>query len=239
MAETSDSPNLPAYVTAGLYLLPEMMFNTLEDNKFVYNFGIEAAFYKGAVSIRTGAGLSISRGITKNEVAYNDFLGTYNKLDSITFMYNEQEHDFTPEMHTSQEKVWDSLSRYDSTEIVKRYSYLQVPFVIGFDFWKKGRLSAGVRVGTIMSVLLQSKQLTGPYDPGENRVTGIKSFTPDQVSINWMALGGICASYRLKENLFLEVEPQLRYYYQSIYEKSENLQKPWSVGIRAGISFKF
>jgi hypothetical protein len=139
----------------------------------------------------------------------------------------------------SEERVWDDESAYDSLDIVKRYTYLQFPLAIGFDFWQQGRLSVGVRVGTIMSVLLTSKQLTGEYDPGENQLVGVDALTPDRVSINWQATGGISASAILSKRLLFELEPQAKYYYGSIYEDSGNVQKPWSIGLKAAILYKF
>lgn len=227
------------YFTAGPYYQPEWMFNTVEGGKFVNNFGFEGIFYRGPVSIRTGVGISISKGITENAVEYNNYLGAYNKLDSVTFVFNESSHDFLPKFYLSEEKVWDSISKLDSTRVVKRYTYLQVPFVLGFDFWQKGRFTVGVRVGNIMSILLNTQQLSGAYNPGENRVIGIDRITPDRVSINWQAIGGLNASARLTRSIFFEVEPQAKYYYQSIYEKSGITRKPWSVGVRTAVIYKF
>jgi hypothetical protein len=242
--ESKDIPGqghagMTPYFTAGVYYLPEWMFNTVENTKFLSNFGFDATFYRGPVSIRTGAGISVSKGITKNAVEYNDYLGTYNKLDSITFVFNEAEHDFMPNLFMSSQKVWDSIQKYDSADVIKRYTYLQVPLVLGFDFWERGSFSAGVRIGTIMSVLLNSKQLSGEYDPGENQVLGINRISPGQVKINWQAVGGINASAKLTEDIFIEVEPQVKYYYRSIYEKSDMTDKPWSVGVRTTVIYKF
>jgi hypothetical protein len=230
--------SLPAYA-AGVYYLPEYMFNTVEGGKFVNNFGIDFTYYRGRTSIRTGAGISVSKGVTEKSVEYNEFLGTYNKLDSITFVYNESAHNFYPNIFTSSENVWDSLSLYDSSEIVKRYTYLQVPLILGFDFWQKNRVTLGVRVGTVMSVMLASKQLTGNYDPGANQVLGISNLSPNQVSTNWQAIAGISGSFLLTRRLYLEIEPEVKYYYQSIYERTGNEKKPWSVGLRMAILYKF
>jgi hypothetical protein len=227
------------HIASGVYYNPEMMFNTLEDNKFVNNFGVEAIFYHGLVSIRTGVGLSVSKGITENSIDYNSYLGSYNKLDSVLFSYNENIHNFEPQIYTSSQKVWDTAVVSDYNEIVKRYTYLQVPLVLGFDFWQKDKISVGVRVGTIMSVMLASKQLTGEYDPGQNQVIGVNTLTPSQVSLNWQAVGGFAASAVLTKRISLEMEPQARYYYGSIYEKSGDVKKPWSVGIRLALLYKF
>jgi hypothetical protein len=224
---------------ASVYYLPEYMFNTVEGGKFVNNFGFDFTFYRGRTSIRTGAGISISQGLTEKAVEYNEFLGTYNKLDSISFTFNESAGDFYPTIHTSSENVWDSLPLYDSTEIIKRYTYLQIPLILGFDFWQKNRLTVGVRIGTIMSVMLKSKQLTGAYEAGANQVVGISKLSPDQVSMNWQAVGGINGSLMLTRRLYLEIEPQAKYYYQSIYEKSGYDKKPWSLGVKLAVSYKF
>jgi hypothetical protein len=232
-----EKPSL--YVAASAYYLPEWMFNTIEGDKYVNNYGIECIFYRGLVSIRTGAGISMSKGITENAVSYNEYLGTYNKLDSVTFIFNESSHDFLPNLHMSEEKVWDSSTKLDSTSVLKRYTYLQIPLVLGFDFWQQGRFTIGVRVGTIMSVMLNSKQLSGVYDPGENIVTGIARLSPDHVSINWQAIGGISGSARLTKSIFFEIEPQAKYYYQSIYEDYGSAKKPWSVGLRTAFIYKF
>jgi hypothetical protein len=240
---TVDQPpvtsELKWHIASGVYYNPELMFNTLEDNKFVNNFGLDAIFYHGLVSIRTGLGLSISKGITENSIDYNSYLGSYNKLDSVTFSYSEDIHNFVPQIYTTSQKVWDTAVNTDSDKIYIRYTYLQVPLVLGFDFWQRNRISIGVRVGTIMSVMLASKQLTGEYDPGQNQVVGISTLTPSQVSLNWQAVGGISASAVLTKKIGLEIEPQARYYYGSIYEKSSDNKKPWSVGIRLALLYKF
>lgn len=223
----------------GLSYTPEVMFNTCEGNKYISNAGIEVAFYKGRVSLRTGAGISVSKGTTENSVEYNSYLGAYNHLDSITFSYNENYGDFIPKLYLSEEKVWDKESSYDSIDIIKRYTYLQIPLAIGFDFWQNGKFSAGVRVGTIMSVMLSAKQLTGTYDPGENQFIGMNNITPDRVSMNWQATGGISFTAVLSRRIALEVEPQAKYYYGSIYEKSGNVPKPWSISIRTALYYKF
>ncbi len=67
----------------GAYYTPEWMFNTLEGDKYVNNFGLEGTFRFGRYSVRTGLGLSITRGTNELVIGYNDYLGTYRELDSI------------------------------------------------------------------------------------------------------------------------------------------------------------
>ncbi len=111
--------------------------------------------------------------------------------------------------------------------------------VFGYDFWQRGILNIGVRFGAVMSVLLDSKQLSEGYDPGQNFVVGINRLTPEKVSMSWQFTGGINASAALAKNICLEVEPLAKYYYQPFYENSAGSGKPWSVGLRIAVMYKF
>ncbi|MCX6278341.1 MAG: hypothetical protein NT004_09615 [Bacteroidetes bacterium] len=215
------------------------MFNTLEGGKFVSNFGVEGIFNYGPFSIRTGAGLSIAKGTNELTVEYNDFLGAYNKLDSMDFRWNDPTHEYVPTFYMSRQDVYDSLMKLDYPKVVKRYTYLQIPLIFGYDFWNNETFSVGFRVGPLLSVLLESKQLSAEYDPGKNRIIRINDISPGQVSLNWQAMAGINGSIILNKTLKFEIEPCLRYYFNSVYEKPVNNAKPWSVGVRAALIFKF
>jgi hypothetical protein len=223
----------------GVNYTPEMMFNTLEGEKFIHNFAVEGTFAFGPFSIRTGAGLSLSKGTNELTVAYNDFLGYFNKLDSIDFTWNEPKKDFIPTFYMSRRDVWDSLLKLDYPKVVKQYVYLQIPLILGYDFFQSGRYSVGIRVGPLMSVLLASKQLSTEYDPGKKRVVSINKISPEQVDLNWQFMAGLDVSYNLTKSLRIEVEPMVKYYFNSVYEKPQTSWKPWSVGVRVGFNVKF
>jgi hypothetical protein len=223
----------------GVSYTPEWMFNTLEGTKFVNNFGVEGTFRFGKFSVRTGAGISIAKGTNELIVEYNDYLGAYNKLDSMEFTWNEPSHSYTPKMLLSHQDVWDSLMKLDYPKVVKRYTYLQIPLVMGYDFWTSERISMGVRVGPVLSVLLATKQLSAAYDPGTKRVISINDIAPEQVNLNWQVMAGFNTAFRITETLNFEIEPCVRYYFNSVYEKPVDNAKPWSVGVRAAVVVKF
>jgi hypothetical protein len=227
------------YFSGAVQYTPEWMFNTIEESKFVNNFGIEGIFTIGNYSIRTGLGLSITKGTNELVVEYNDFLGSYNKLDSMSFSWDGATQDYIPSYYMSNQDVWDSLMKLDYPKVVKRYTYLQIPLILGYDFLHSGKFTLGLRAGPLLSILLHSKQLTDDYDPGKNKVIRINNITPEQVSLNWQFMGGINASMRLSEKLIFEIEPMAKYYFNSVYEKSEITKKPWSIGIRAAFIIKF
>ncbi len=223
----------------GVYYTLEWMFNTLEGTKFVNNFGVEGTFHFGKFSVRTGAGLSIAKGTNEVVVEYNDFLGAYNKLDSMNFKWDDPTHNYVPTMYLSKKDVWDSLMKLDYAKVVKRYTYMQIPLIMGYDFWRTERISMGFRAGPVLSVLLASKQLSAAYDPGTKRIISVNDISPEQVNLNWQVMGGINTAIKLSESLFFELEPSVRYYFNSVYEKPVNNTKPWSVGVRGAFVIQF
>jgi hypothetical protein len=224
-------------LSVGAYYTPELMFNTLNGEKFANNTGVEGTFRFGRYSVRTGAGVSITSGYNEILVKTNPYLGTYQILDSVVFRWDEQHYNLIPYYFTTGTAIYDTAFHYTYYNFKKRYTYLQVPLVLGYDFWNNDRFTIGIRGGAVMSVLLKTKAITEEYDPGKDKVVTINYITPDRISLNWQALGGINVSYRLSKKFSLELEPEVRYYFNSVYEKSEITTKPWSVGLRAAFLF--
>jgi hypothetical protein len=111
--------------------------------------------------------------------------------------------------------------------------------IMGYDFWQTDKISIGVRMGPVMSILLESKQLSSEYDPGKNRIVSVNDIAPEQVSLNWQVMGGLNAAFHLTKEVLVEIEPNARYYFNSVYEKPANNTKPWSVGLRAAFVVRF
>jgi hypothetical protein len=217
---------------------PEYMFNTLEDSKFINNFGVEGMFIFGNYSVRTGICFSIGKGTNELAVEYNDFLGSYQKLDSMSFAWDGSIQNYIPSFYMSNQEVWDSLMKVDSLKVVKRYTYLQIPLVLGYDFIHSGRFSLGFRAGPLLSILINSKQLSAEYDPGKKKIIQVNSVTPGQVDLNWQVMAGINATLRISRRFLFELEPMAKYYFNSVYEKADITKKPWSLGIRAAFTVK-
>jgi hypothetical protein len=219
---------------------PEWMFNTLDKGtKYVNNAAIEQTFRFQKYSLRTGLGLSITKGTNEVLISYNDYLGSFQKLDSITFTWDPEHINLIPTYYLSNQEVWDSLMKLANTMVIKRYTYLQIPLVFGYDFWSNGQFSLGVRVGPVLSVLLTSKQLSDAYDPGMNRIIMINQITPERIQTNWQLMGGINATFRFSRRLGVELEPEARYYFNSVYEQSDATKKPWSLGFRAAFLVRY
>ncbi len=226
-------------ISPGIYYSPEWMFQTLEGTKPVTNFGLEGTFRIDRFSIRTGVGLSITKGTNQLAIAYNDYLGSYMKLDSMTFAWNEQQTDLLPTYYLTNKEVWDSLMKLENAKIIKRYIYLQIPLILGYDIISNKNFSFGFRVGPILSVLLSSKNLSDDFDPAKKQVISINMITPEQISLNWQIMGGLNATYRISRRFGVEIEPFGKYYMNSVYENSGSSVKPWSLGMRVAVFISF
>jgi len=226
-------------ISAGLYFSPEWMFHTLEGTKQATNFGVEGSFRIGRYSIRTGAGLSITKGTNQLAIEYNDYLGNYLKLDSITFRWDASHSNLIPTYFLSNKNVYDSLMKLENAKIIKRYTYLQVPLILGYDIIAREKFSLGFRVGPVMSVLLSSRQISAAYDPGKKQIISINMITPEQIALNWQIMAGINATFRFSRRFGLELEPFGKYYLNSVYENSGDSPKPWSLGVRAAFFISF
>lgn len=225
-------------ISTGLYYAPEWMFNTLEGTKPATNFGIEGTFLFGRYSIRTGLGLSITKGTNQLAIEYKDYLGSYLKLDSMTFAWDKEHYYLIPTYFLTNQDVFDSLMKLDNVKIIKRYTYLQVPLILGYDFFRTEKFSLGIRLGPVLSVLMNAKTISNPYEPGKKQILSINNITPEQLNLNWQILGGLNATYRFGKRFGIELEPFGKYYFNSVYEYSGG-SKPWSIGIRGAVFINF
>jgi hypothetical protein len=223
---------------AGLYYSPEWMNNTLEGEKYVNNFGLEGIFHFGNYSIRTGAGLSITKGTNELLIKTNDYLGNFNKLDSVNFIWDASHTHLIPTYYFTKKNVWDSIVKTQYSKIIKRYTYLQVPIILGYDFWKNDFITLGVRTGPILSILLKTEQLSENYDPGKDRVVQENLISPERIQTYWQFMAGIDAGFSISKRLSIELEPEIRYYFNSVYEQPQDNKKPWSMGFRAAFMIK-
>ena len=219
-------------IRAAIYYSPEWIFNALVVNHYVNNMGLEASFKFGPYSVRTGAGLSINNGYNDMVVEKRPYLGGYQSLDYITYQWDAKHYYLVPTIHTTWKDVYDTVIHYSYLNREKQYIYLQVPLILGYDFLRHRNFSMGIRFGPTMSVLLQSKDMTGNYDPGKDKLVVINDVAPERIHLNWQAMAGINAAFRVSGMLFIEIEPEFRYYFDSVFEKKGIADKPWSVGFR-------
>ena len=225
--------------SVGIYYRPEVIFNIIENDKYIHNFGIEFKFhpFNPRYEIRTGFGLSVSKGYYEYQVDYNQYLGSYNSLDSVSFTVADNGFNLIPECHFSNADVYnDYLSTY-YTKIYRQHIYLQIPLEMGYDFIKTKKNAIGFRVGPTLSILMNQKPINLQYNAGKDKVVQINRITPDRISANWQLMGGFNFAHYIGHFIF-EIEPRITYYFNSVYEKNDLSSSPYSVNLRLAIGYK-
>ncbi len=228
------------HMAYSLHYRPEFVFNIIDNNKIVHNIGADVQFklFDDKYIIRTGIGTSLSKGYNEYAVLYNEYLGSYEGLDSVTFAWDENHYHLLPTYYKSEREVFDTAIQTDISRVNKRYTYLQIPLVLGYDFITNKKYSVGVRFGPTFSALLSSKTISDDYDPEKNKIIQINQITPDRINTNWLLMAGLNIGIYSKKKLFYEIEPQFSYYFNSVYQKYDVSKPPFSVGLRLSIGIK-
>lgn len=224
-----------------LYYRPELIWNIIENEKLIHNYGIEwrTNLFNGRYTIGTGLGLSQSKGYYEYAVDYLEYLGSYQQLDSISFNWDPGNFQMEQTRHTSEQVVFDSEVKTNYARVYRKFVYLQIPLIMGYDIINKEKYSLGLRFTPILSVLLTKKAVDLKYDAGLNQVIQINRITSERVHTNWQLSAGISYRRKLSGNLILEAEPGFSYYFNSVYEKSNDSSSPFGASIKIAIGIKY
>jgi hypothetical protein len=223
-----------------IYYRPEMIYNIIENEKLMHGLGAEFQYkmFDNKYVLGTGLGVSVSNGYFEYAINYNEFLGTYKKLDSISFNFNEQNFEMIQIVHTTDSEVFDTVTQTDYAKVYRKFVYLQIPFLMGYDFIRKENYSLGLRFSPILSILLTNEAVDFQYDAGLNQIVQINRITPERVQTNWQLTAGFNFTRYTKSRLFFEIEPRVTYYFNSVYQKSDYTDPPYGFGLRLGVGIR-
>ncbi len=225
----------------GLFYKPGLMWNIIENEKLTHSVGIEwqSRFFNGNYIMGIGVGMQRTTGYYEYAVDFNKFLGNYQRLDSISFLWNAREFTMQQTQYTSEQVVHDTAIQTDYHKLYRDFVYLQVPFVMGYDVIRKEKYSIGIRFSPILSILMSKKPVEFQYEAGLDKVVQINRITPDRVRTNWQLNTGINFSRRISENLQFEIEPGFTYYFNSVYEKPKVSSRPYGASLRIAIGITY
>ncbi len=223
------------------YYRPEIIWNIIENEKLIHNYGIECRtnLFNGRYMLGTGLGISQSKGYFEYAVNYLEYMGSYSKLDSISFNWDPRNFQMEQVRHTTEELVFDSEVKTNYEKVYRNFVYFQVPLIMGYNFISREKVALGLRFTPILSVLMTKKAVDLKYDAGLNQVIQINRITPDRVKTNWQLSVGINYRRKLTRSLILEAEPAFSYYFNSVYEKPNDLQHPYGASIKFAIGIQY
>lgn len=184
----------------------------------------------------TGAAYCLSDDNGRFMVNYNSFdsIGFYNRV--ISFSPNPS-NPGTIQFNTEATGVFDSIHHNLETSTLNRYTYLQIPFAIGYHIYSNRLITVSLKAGPVFSVMLnENKPSVSFYKEGAN-LQSIESLSPDRISTNWQIAAGLSMGLHLSRRFTFTAEPTFKSYLRPVYQN--NRTKPQSIGIKAGLLYRF
>ena len=223
----------------GFHFTPEVSFYPSDNISNGLNYSLQVLpevkfgnwFLSGGIGIRTGS----DKG--NYLINYNKFLGTYQDVIYVTF--DTTENGLIPIYHTQTASAYDTVPYYSITESKARYTYLDVPLLIGHE-WTFNHLSLFFQAGPSVSIYLGRTTPAAIYPEENIRILSKEQQIPARDQINWQIMAGAGFRYHFSDRVSLNLEPTLRYYLNNDFEKNQlNTRHPYSLGIRAGLIYHF
>jgi hypothetical protein len=225
--------------SVGLYFRPEMIRYPSDDKITNYAKGLDlhVLYKKNDYLLQTGLGVSIVTDAGNYHIDYNKYMGSYEDVYDVTFdTINNQ---VVPVYHTQTVDVYDSINYVRITPSERRYTYLQIPFMLGYgkDYRRFGWF---VKAGPALALMVHENipEMSMPED--QFKIVNVENSLPSRMSANWQFILSAGASYKLGNKVSLSVEPLMRYYINSDYEPGKfTTRHPYAIGLRTGLLFNF
>jgi len=216
---------------------PDFLYRVEDNKKMMHTFGLEYQIRSSQhrYVIRAGIGISVSPGYYDYGIDYNEYLGTYLHLDSITFTLAEDNFHLEATYHQTEKEVFDSTLQTQYLTTDKRFAYLYIPVSLGYDFIRKDRFTLGLRAGPALSLLLNKKPEDPSYDAGPDQVVQVNLLTPLRNVMNWQVSGGLNLTILGKSNYFVEIEPAFTWYFKQLTGEGKGNENPWGIGARIAV----
>ena len=208
-------------------------------NKLSHSLALEAKIQRGRFSLTSGAAISVMNGYHRYQVAYNDYLGEYKKLDSITFTLSKDHFHLVPSYYSTAIRVWDSTVKLDSYQVEQRYSLVRIPVMLGYRMLNRGRFSLGLNAGLEMTFYLNSHTLSGEYSAGMNKIVNVNSLADELSRTNIYGRANLSAACELTRSLTFELEPGLQYLLNASNSSATGIKQSLLPGLRSSLKLKF
>ena len=228
-------------IEIGLGFMPLRMYNTSDgEDQMAYNTDVFVRYHFGQYFLQSGLGFTYNDAQTNWNVGMHDYLGSYNDLDSISFVINPVTQEVEPVYHTSETNVNDTAVLTIEESTGTAYTYFSVPLLAGYTFNTNGRFGFLMKTGFIMALQVQ-KNVSNYINPDQRDIVlSVDKKSPGRYTTQWQYSFGVAANYRFSERFSFELEPEMRYYLRTAYENAAvgEDKKPYALGLRFGILFK-
>ncbi len=223
----------------GVHITPELIFTNDKNNstKKSLNLDVTGVYNVNDWCIQVGAGVGLSddNGTYQIDYAQYDSIGYYYEVTGFTINPETGK----PEYKTDIENVYDTVEYNKIKTTDNLYTYLRFPVFGGLKVHENKRFSVCVKAGGVYSILINKNEPGTDFTNDNATWINISNETPERIQSHLQLSLAVGFSYRLSNKLSISAEPIYNYYVNPVYERRYNSKSPQSVGLRAGILFKF
>jgi hypothetical protein len=232
---------IPQFFTFNIGVTPELSVyrnnGQYTESNFWLNTGV--TYHIGKFSVQTGLGLGyvFDQGNYRVNYKSKDSIGYFTSI--ISFIVTPgNKIIFT----TKDIAVYDSIEHIADNRAISRYTYLQIPVLIGYELFETNRFSIGIKAGPTISFLIASKEALPFIDYPNAQLIRLDNNSLTRVKMNWEIQASLDIEYRLSKNFSIYADPSYKHYFKpfEMQESSSTKAKdPYSVGIELGIRVDF
>jgi len=232
---------IPQFYTLNLGISPELSLYRNGDGYSETNYWLNAGvtYHAGRFSVQTGVGLGYV-------FDHGNYRVNYKSKDSIGYFTSIISFIVTPGnivVYTTKDiPVYDSLQHVADDRAISRYTYLQIPLMLGYELVETNHFSLGIKAGPSVSFLIGSKEALPFIDYPNARLIRVENNSLSRVKMNWEIQAALDLEYRLVKNFSMYAQPYYKHYFKPFAtgeSTSSSPKDPYSIGIEFGVRFNF
>jgi len=232
---------IPQFYTLNMGISPELSLYRNADRYSETNYWLNAGvtYHAGRFSIQTGVGLGYV-------FDHGNYRVNYKSKDSIGYFTSIISFIVTPGnivVYTTKDiPVYDSLQHIADDRAISRYTYLQIPFMLGYELVETNHFSLGIKAGPAVSFLIGSKEALPFIDYPNARLIRVENNSLLRVKMNWEIQAALDLEYRLVKNFSMYAQPYYKHYFKPFAtgeSTSTSAKDPYSIGIEIGARYNF
>ncbi|MCX6268739.1 MAG: porin family protein [Bacteroidetes bacterium] len=232
-------PTANQFFSANFGITPEFANYPEPEASSEINFWLNGGltYHVSRFSIASGFNLGFVYDEGKYEVAYksSDSIGFYSGVTSYT-LGNNNEIIYNTQINN----VYDSMLHLADYRSKNRYSYLQVPLLLGYRIFESGRVSLTVQVGPAISILLGSRKSDPVIEYSNARIIRTDDNTPSRIQTNWQIWANTYFEIRMNKQISIYLQPSFKYYLKPmVSQENIKFKSPWTVGLGIGLQYNF
>ena len=233
---------VPTFFSANLGIAPEMALyrsNGATTQEFNYWANAEVAYHFSRFSVHTGLGLGYTydEGIYKIRYRSNDSVSFYKEVIGY---YTDPKNPLNIIYITRNHAIYDSITHMADDRTRNRYTYLQIPLLLGYNVFETQRFCLGIEAGPAFSFLISEKKAEPSIDIPNGRLILLQDNTPSRQPTNWQLWVRLSIEYQFTRNWGLVIKPYYKYFLTSPAQSSESVSPTTQAfGLDVGIQYLF